>query len=315
MGNAARALCATLVVVGMVPLTSGLTVPLEGGATTVLHGPEVAVGGGTARLFVEVGRSGEPEVLGIKLTDQALDGLAKRMNTTSRCWDKNGDGTVAHGECLGDYESVLTIPPEAETLALPIRWATVNWNPEGHLAPAPPVWSAAHFDFHFFLADSAVIRGIRAGPCAEFIHCDDFARAQVPLPQGHLPEGYVDVGAAVAGMGNHLVDSRDPELADIPTAIELTKTDEGKAVMTFLSADIPISRAYVTTPGVPAERVNALRRAFDATMKDPEFIAEAKKFNMDMSPSTGEEAQRYADLIANTPAPILARAKAIIESK
>ena len=108
---------------------------------------------------------------------------------------------------------------------------------------------------------------------------------------------------------------RDPELADIPTAIELTKTDADKAVMTFLSADIPISRAYVTTPGVPAERVNALRRAFDATMKDPEFVAEAKKLNMDMRPSTGEEAQRYSDLIANAPAPILARAKAIIESK
>ena len=47
--------------------------------------------------------------------------------------------------------------------------------------------------------------------------------------------------------------------------------------MTFLSADVPISRAYVTTPGVPAERVQALRRAFDATMKDPQFLAEAAK--------------------------------------
>jgi tripartite-type tricarboxylate transporter receptor subunit TctC len=108
---------------------------------------------------------------------------------------------------------------------------------------------------------------------------------------------------------------RDPELADVPTAIELAKTDEDKAVMTFLSADIPISRAYVTTPGVPADRVTALRRAFDATMKDPQFIAEAAKLHMDMSPSTGEEAQRFSDLIANTPAPVLARAKAIIESK
>jgi tripartite-type tricarboxylate transporter receptor subunit TctC len=97
--------------------------------------------------------------------------------------------------------------------------------------------------------------------------------------------------------------------------VELAKSDEDKAVMTFLSADVPISRAYVTTPGVPAERVEVLRRAFDATMKDPEFIAEAAKLNMDMRPSTGEEAQRYADLIANTPARILARAKAIIEGK
>lgn len=108
---------------------------------------------------------------------------------------------------------------------------------------------------------------------------------------------------------------RDPELADVPTAIELARSDEDKAVMTFLSADIPISRAYVTTPGVPAMRVEALRRAFDATMKDPQFVAEAAKLAMDMSPSTGEESQRYADLIANTPAPVLARARAIIEGK
>ena len=108
---------------------------------------------------------------------------------------------------------------------------------------------------------------------------------------------------------------RNPELADVPTMIELAKSDEDKAVMTFLSADVPISRAYVTTPGVPAERVQALRRAFDATMKDPEFRAEAAKFNMDMSPATGEEAQRYSDLIANTPAPVLKRARALIDSK
>jgi tripartite-type tricarboxylate transporter receptor subunit TctC len=108
---------------------------------------------------------------------------------------------------------------------------------------------------------------------------------------------------------------RNPELADVPTMIELAKTDDDKAVMTFLSADVPIARAYVTTPGTPKERVEALRRAFDATMKDPEFVAEAKKLNMDMSPSTGEEAQRYSDLIANTPTKVLARAKAIIEGK
>jgi tripartite-type tricarboxylate transporter receptor subunit TctC len=108
---------------------------------------------------------------------------------------------------------------------------------------------------------------------------------------------------------------RHPELAHVPTVIELAKTDEDRAVMTFLSADIPISRAYVTTPGVPADRVQALRRAFDATMKDPQFISEAEKLGMDMSPSTGEEAQKFSDLIANTPAQVLARARAIIESK
>jgi tripartite-type tricarboxylate transporter receptor subunit TctC len=108
---------------------------------------------------------------------------------------------------------------------------------------------------------------------------------------------------------------RHPELADVPTITELAKTEDGKAIMLFLSADVPISRAYVTTPGVPPERVSALRRAFDATMKDPAFLAEAAKTGMDISPSTGEEAQKFSDLIANTPKDVLARAKKILGIK
>jgi tripartite-type tricarboxylate transporter receptor subunit TctC len=104
-------------------------------------------------------------------------------------------------------------------------------------------------------------------------------------------------------------------LADVPTMIELAKNEQDRAVLEFLSADIPISRAYVTTPGTPPDRVAALRRAFDATMKDPAFLADAAKANVDISPSTGEEAQRYADMIANTPSVVLTRAKAILEVK
>jgi hypothetical protein len=182
--------------------------------SSTLQGPDVPVGNGTARMFVELGTRGEPRALGIALTEAALTGLAARMNTTSRCFDKNGDGTVTHGECLGDYQAELTLPANASDLGLPVRWATVNWNPEGHAAPAPPVWSAAHFDFHFFMVEPEVIQGIRTGPCAEFIHCEDSVRASTPLPSHHLPADYIDVGAAVAAMGNHLIDARDPELAD-----------------------------------------------------------------------------------------------------
>ncbi len=182
--------------------------------STSLEGPEVKVGNGTARLVVEFDPNGQPRTVGITLTEAALTGLATRMNTTSRCFDKNSDGAVTHGECLGDYQADLALPAAATRLGLPIRWATVNWNPEGHLPPAPAVWSAPHFDFHFFTVEPAVIHAIRTGPCAEFIHCADSARASIPLPKQHAPEGYIDVGAAVAGMGNHLIDSHDPELAD-----------------------------------------------------------------------------------------------------
>jgi hypothetical protein len=198
--------------VAAVALTPADPASRDGGIT--LQGTEVAVGKGTARMFVELGPRGEPRVLGIELTEAALTGLAARMNTTSRCFDRNGDGTLAHGECLGDYQAELDLPAGAGDLGLPVRWATVNWNPEGHPHPAPPVWAAPHFDFHFFLAEPGLIHGIRPGPCGEIIHCDDAARAATPLPARHAPADYLDVGAAVAAMGNHLVDARDPELAD-----------------------------------------------------------------------------------------------------
>jgi tripartite-type tricarboxylate transporter receptor subunit TctC len=108
---------------------------------------------------------------------------------------------------------------------------------------------------------------------------------------------------------------RHPELANVPLITELARNEDDRAVLAFLSADTEITRAVVTTPGVPGERVQALRRAFDATMKDAQFLDEAKKINMDISPSTGEEAQKVAEVIANTPAQVIARTKEILEIK
>jgi tripartite-type tricarboxylate transporter receptor subunit TctC len=95
---------------------------------------------------------------------------------------------------------------------------------------------------------------------------------------------------------------------------ELAKNEDDRKVLEFLSADTDITRAFVTTPETPRERVDALRRAFDATMKDPLFLAEAEKTGMDISPASGEVAQKVADSIANTEPAVLARAKAILEN-
>jgi tripartite-type tricarboxylate transporter receptor subunit TctC len=107
---------------------------------------------------------------------------------------------------------------------------------------------------------------------------------------------------------------RHPELADIPLMTELAKNEDDRKVLEFLSADTEITRAFVTTPDTPPERVAALRRAFEATMKDPLYLAEAAKTKMDISPSSGEDAQKVAESIANTPPSVLARAKAILEN-
>ena len=97
--------------------------------------------------------------------------------------------------------------------------------------------------------------------------------------------------------------------------MELAKNDEDRQVLAFISADTAISRPLTTNAGVPADRVEALRRAFDATMKDPAFLAEAAKTETDISPMTGEEVQKIAVATINTPPHVLKRAHALIEGK
>ena len=63
-----------------------------------------------------------------------------------------------------------------------------------------------------------------------------------------------------------------------------------------------------------APRVNALRRAFDATMKDPGFLAEAEKLQLDVSPMTGEEVQALVGDLANTPPEIVHRVRSALEA-
>jgi tripartite-type tricarboxylate transporter receptor subunit TctC len=105
---------------------------------------------------------------------------------------------------------------------------------------------------------------------------------------------------------------RDPDLPELPLLLELATNDLDRKVLTFLSAETALSRSLVTTADVPAERVEALRRAFDATMKDPAFLAEADKAKMDISGMTGEESQTIADSIVNTPPEVIARAKVVL---
>src|SRR5262249_8519843 len=89
------------------------------------------------------------------------------------------------------------------------------------------------------------------------------------------------------------------EVPDIPTLQDLARNEADRQVLTFIAADTAISRPLVTNAGVPRERVEALRRAFDAVMKDPEFLVEAEKSKTDIGPMTGEEAQKIAEATVN----------------
>jgi tripartite-type tricarboxylate transporter receptor subunit TctC len=102
-------------------------------------------------------------------------------------------------------------------------------------------------------------------------------------------------------------------LPDVPLIQELVKDDLARQAAVFMSADSAIARAIVTTPGTPPERVAALRRAFDAVMKDPALLAEAKQAKQDISTATGDEVQAIANSIVDTNPAAVAKAKEIIE--
>jgi tripartite-type tricarboxylate transporter receptor subunit TctC len=107
---------------------------------------------------------------------------------------------------------------------------------------------------------------------------------------------------------------RHPELPDVPLMLELARSPQDREVLRFLSADTAISRTIVATPGIPAERIAALRRAFDATMKDPAFLADAAKTKMDITPMPGEKARKVAKEILGASPAVKQRAKQIMDA-
>jgi tripartite-type tricarboxylate transporter receptor subunit TctC len=101
---------------------------------------------------------------------------------------------------------------------------------------------------------------------------------------------------------------KQPELAAVPLASELTRDPEKQQILKLFLASQDIARPFAAPPGLPADRKAALIAAFDATMKDPEFLAEAQKSNMDINPTGAKEMDRIlADLYA-TPKPIIEKA-------
>ncbi len=104
-----------------------------------------------------------------------------------------------------------------------------------------------------------------------------------------------------------------PELPGVPMVMDLAKTEEQRTAMRLLFARTEYARPYFLPPDVPAERVHALRRAFDATMKDPAFIADAEKLQLEISPMTGEALQALVRELAATRPEIVARVKAALD--
>ncbi len=96
------------------------------------------------------------------------------------------------------------------------------------------------------------------------------------------------------------------DLSKVPVALEVAKTEEARQLIKAGAIDVSsITRVFVTTPGTPKDRVQTLRKAFTDTLKDPEFVAEAKKSGLEIDPLTGEETEKIvAELFNLSPATV-----------
>lgn len=103
--------------------------------------------------------------------------------------------------------------------------------------------------------------------------------------------------------------SRDPKHKDVPTLAEVVDDPLHKKAAELISSEAPFTRAYFLPPGVPAERVAALRKAFDAAMADPLLRDDAAKKKMPIEPTAGVELDRITRDVIATPADILKLAK------
>jgi tripartite-type tricarboxylate transporter receptor subunit TctC len=105
------------------------------------------------------------------------------------------------------------------------------------------------------------------------------------------------------------------ELPDVPNTLDLSKNDADRAALRLVMARLDVGRPFFLPPRVPAERVAALRKAFDETVKDPAYLEEAKKLSIDVDPLTGTELATLVEQVSKTPADTVARVRAALENK
>ena len=104
-----------------------------------------------------------------------------------------------------------------------------------------------------------------------------------------------------------------PDLPDVPSALDLVADVESRQVLELILIRQEAGRPFAAPPGVPADRLAALRRAFDATLADGEFRADADKAQLEIEPLTAAEIETLLAKAYGAPKPIVQKAAALVE--
>lgn len=106
-----------------------------------------------------------------------------------------------------------------------------------------------------------------------------------------------------------------PELPDVPVVVDLARNDQERAILRAVMNATEVGTSFMTTPGVPADRVAVLRRAFEETMKDPDFLAEAAELKLTVNPLTGEELQKLVAEVSNLAPDLVEKVRTVYTEK
>ena len=109
--------------------------------------------------------------------------------------------------------------------------------------------------------------------------------------------------------------NRIAALPNVPNAYDLVTDPEAKKVLELILVRQEIGRPFAAPPGVPADRVAILRTAFAGTLKDPAFLVEAKKLQLEVDPLTGEDIQVLLRTAYAAPKPVVARAARLVTGR
>ena len=108
---------------------------------------------------------------------------------------------------------------------------------------------------------------------------------------------------------------KEPGFEHIPLMTDFARDPVSREVIEIFSGQITLGRPYLLPPGVPADRVAALRTSFDAALKDPALLADAKTSRLDISPTNGDKLQKLVEAMIHTNDEVVARMKAALETK
>jgi tripartite-type tricarboxylate transporter receptor subunit TctC len=107
--------------------------------------------------------------------------------------------------------------------------------------------------------------------------------------------------------------SKHRDLPDVPLIIDLARTDEERAILRLIFARQVMAWPFLAPPGTPSDRVDALRKAFMATVRDKDFLAEADKAGLEITPVSGEDIQKLVQQVYGTPAAIVRQAAELLQ--